>query len=42
MLLEDANDVTDFLEACRCTVRRSIWADEAIAAAKIEQMEGLF
>jgi hypothetical protein len=42
ILLEDANDLCDFLEACGRTVPRSKWADEAIAAATAGAMEGLF
>jgi hypothetical protein len=42
MLLEDAEDLGDFLEATRRTVRASRWADEAIAAATVGQLEGLF
>jgi hypothetical protein len=42
ILLEDANDLADFLEATGRTVPRSKWADEAIAAQQAAQMEGLF
>jgi hypothetical protein len=42
MLLEDANDLVDFLEATRRTVPRRLWADEVIAAARANQLEGLF
>jgi hypothetical protein len=42
MLLEDAEDLCDFLEATKRTVRAAQWATEAIAAAQVEQMEGLF
>lgn len=42
LLLEDANDLADFLEATRRTVPRARWADEAISAAIEAQMEGMF
>jgi hypothetical protein len=42
MLLEDAEDLCDFLEATRRTVRAAKWATEVIAAAEAEQVEGLF
>jgi hypothetical protein len=42
LLLEDANDLVDFLEATRRTVCRSAWAEEAIAAANMRQIDGLF
>jgi hypothetical protein len=42
MLLEDADDVADFLIATRRTIAPSRWAVEAIAAAQIEKLEGLF
>jgi hypothetical protein len=42
VLLEDACDLCDFLEATRRTLRRSLWADEAIEAAKAAQLEGFF
>ena len=42
MLLEDAEDLCDFLEACRRTVPAHRWATEIIAAANAEQIEGLF
>jgi hypothetical protein len=42
MLLEDAEDVCDFLVATDRTVRPSRWATEAIAAADLGQIEGLF
>jgi hypothetical protein len=42
MLLEDAEDLCDFLLVTDRTVRPSRWAVEAIAAANLEQIEGLF
>jgi hypothetical protein len=41
-LLEDANDLVDFLEVTRRTIPRTSWADEAIAAAHADRLEGLF
>jgi hypothetical protein len=42
MLIEDAEDLCDFLLATRRTVPPSRWAEESIAAAAIEQIEGMF
>ena len=42
MLLEDAEDLCDFLVATRRTVLPSRWAVEAIAADNLNQIEGLF
>jgi hypothetical protein len=42
MLLEDAEDLCDFLLATRRTVPASRWAEEAIAAKNAEQIEALF
>ena len=42
MLLEDAEDVCDFLLATKRTVLPSRWAVEAIAAKEAEAIEGLF
>ena len=42
MLLEDAEDLCDFLLITGRTVRPSRWADEAIAVAQAEAVEGLF
>ena len=42
MLLEDAEDLCDFLLATRRTVRPTRWAAEAIAAAQADAIEGLF
>ena len=42
MLLEDAEDLCDFLEATSRTVPARRWASEAIAAAHAEAIEGLF
>jgi hypothetical protein len=42
MLLEDAEDLCDFLLAAKRTVRPSAWAVEAIAARNADQIEGLF
>ncbi len=41
-LLEDANDLADFLEATGRTVPRARWAEEAIAAASASAIEGFF
>jgi hypothetical protein len=42
VLLEDAEDLCDFLEATRRTVRAAKWAEEVIAASQANAMEGLF
>jgi len=42
LLLEDANDLCDFLEATKRTVRRAGWAEDSIAAAQAAQWEGFF
>jgi len=42
VLFEDAIDLCDFLEATRRTVRRSLWAEESIAAAQESHLEGFF
>ena len=42
MLLEDAEDLCDFLEATRRTVLACRWAAEAIAASQADAVEGLF
>jgi hypothetical protein len=42
LLLEDAHDLSDFLEATKRTVPRSLWAEESIAAANVKEIEGLF
>ena len=42
MLLEDVEDLCDFLQATRRTVQAVKWADEVVAAAAAEQVEGLF
>ena len=42
LLLEDAEDLCDFLLVTRRTVLPSRWAAEAIAAAGADQIEGLF
>jgi hypothetical protein len=42
MLLEDAEDLCDFLLATRRTVPPSRWAEEMIAAANAKQIEALF
>lgn len=41
ILLEDANDLVDFLEATGRTIPREKWAVESMAAAQSEAMEGL-
>ena len=42
VLLEDMNDLCDFLEATERTIPRRLWAAEAIAAAEAKALEGLF
>jgi hypothetical protein len=42
VLLEDAEDLCDFFEATHRTVRACRWAQEAIAAVSIQQIDGLF
>jgi hypothetical protein len=42
MLLEDAEDVCDFLQATRRTIHPGRWAEEAIAASQAAALEGLF
>jgi hypothetical protein len=42
VLVEDANDLVDFLEFAKRTIPRTIWADESIAAHRISQIEGIF
>jgi len=42
ILLEDAIDLCDFLEATRRTIPRSKWADESIAAAQRANLEAMF
>ena len=42
ILLEDANDLVDFLEATERAVPRRKWALESIAAAQRANLEGLF
>jgi hypothetical protein len=42
VLLEDANDLVDFLEAAGRTIPRTKWADESIAAAQRANLEGMF
>jgi hypothetical protein len=42
MLLEDAEDVCDFLAATRRTIPAGRWATEAIAASQAAALEGLF
>jgi hypothetical protein len=42
LLLEDAEDLCDFLLVTGRTVRPSKWAVEAIAAASAQEVEGLF
>jgi hypothetical protein len=41
-LLEDANDLLDFLEANGRTIPRTKWAAESINAAQRRQLEGIF
>jgi hypothetical protein len=42
VLLEDANDLADFLEATRRTVPRARWAVESIRAVAIAANEAIF
>jgi hypothetical protein len=42
ILLEDAIDLCDFLEATRRTIPRSSWAVESIAAAQRANFEAMF
>jgi hypothetical protein len=42
MLLEDAEDLCDFLEATCRTVPARRWAAEAVTAANVDAIEGLF
>jgi len=42
LLLEDANDLVDFLEVTRRTIPRTSWAEEAIAVVQRDQLEGMF
>jgi len=42
VLLEDANDLCDFLESTGRTVRRTAWAEESIAAVREQMIEGYF
>jgi hypothetical protein len=42
VLLEDAEDLCDFLIVTRRTMPPSRWADEAIAAKGAAELEGLF
>jgi hypothetical protein len=41
ILLEDANDLSDFLEFTGKTIPRRMWASEAIAAAEAAAAEAL-
>jgi hypothetical protein len=42
ILLEDANDLVDFLEATGRTIPRGKWAAESIEAAQRKSLEALF
>jgi len=42
ILLEDAVDLCDFLEATRRTIPRSNWAVESIAATQRANFEAMF
>jgi hypothetical protein len=42
MLLEDAEDIAEFLLATGRAVQPSRWAEEVIAAKNAEQIEALF
>jgi hypothetical protein len=41
VLLEDANDLADFLEFTRRTIPRAKWAEESIIAAREARIEGM-
>jgi hypothetical protein len=41
MLLEDANDLLDFLEVTGRTIPRTQWAEESIAWLNDEQTQGM-
>jgi hypothetical protein len=42
VLLEDANDLVDFLEATARTIPRTKWAAESIAAVQRANLEAMF
>jgi hypothetical protein len=42
ILLEDAEDLCDFLQATRRTIPAGRWATEAIAIRQAAALEGLF
>ena len=42
MLLEDAEDLCDFLQSTGRTIRAAKWASEVIAAAQLNELEGVF
>jgi hypothetical protein len=42
VLLEDANDLVDFLEFSKRTIPRTLWAEESIAAQQISELESIF
>jgi hypothetical protein len=42
ILLEDANDLVDFLEFAGRTIPRHKWAVESIAAVQRAALEGMF
>jgi hypothetical protein len=42
MLLEDAEDLCDFLQVTGRTIRASKWANEVIDLMQAEAVEGLF
>jgi hypothetical protein len=42
ILLEDAEDLCDFLTATKRTIPAAKWAEEVIEAIKVEQAEGIF
>jgi hypothetical protein len=42
MLLEDAEDLCDFLQATSRTIRACRWAEEVIALSQADEIEGLF
>ena len=42
VLLEDAEDLCDFLQATGRTIRAAKWASEVIALAQVNALEGIF
>jgi hypothetical protein len=42
LLLEDAEDICDFLQATKRTIPAARWAEEVIAEVEADRLEGLF